>query len=257
MPLAQYLADLRPGWFARATISGLVASLAMLATFLIAYGLATALAGIELTSRRGATELRQWLSGLTHNPLIDFAQSWVYLTLMIFFVGGILWAVLYAAVFEPRLSGPAWLRGLIYSLVPGVLSLVIFLPIVGGGFFGMHLGAGPLPIVGSLVIHTVYGVVLGVVYGPLGDLVYEDRAFVPATGEDAAANLGAEHMAMIGMLVGVAVGLIVGVAAEWALQVQGGVPLGLPVGALTSMLVLVGAAFGGVLGSLLGLPTTS
>lgn len=52
-----------------------------------------------------------------------------------------------------------------FSLIPWAFSLVVFLPLVGGGFLGLGLGAGPLPILGNLLLHAVYGVTLGSVLG--------------------------------------------------------------------------------------------
>ena len=34
----------------------------------------------------------------------------------------------------------------------------------GGGLLGMNIGAGPLPILGNLILHLVYGAVLGSAY---------------------------------------------------------------------------------------------
>ena len=42
--------------------------------------------------------------------------------------------------------------------------MIIFLPLAGGGLLGLGLGAGPLPILGNLLVHLVYGVTLGFLY---------------------------------------------------------------------------------------------
>ena len=75
---------------------------------------------------------------------------------------GIVWALVFACDANDRLIAfPGWLRGIIFALPPAVLSLVVFLPLVGGGLFGTKIGAGPLPVIGNIILHLVYGAVLG------------------------------------------------------------------------------------------------
>src|SRR6266851_4958495 len=131
----------------------------MVLAFAIAYAAALVLGRLPVPILAG------WFQGLTNNTLIDTAGPNLYAAAAIFFVGGVIWALLYGLVFEPRLHGSGWMRGLRFALIPWLFSLVIFLPIVGGGFLGMGLGAGPLPILGNLVLHAVYGVILGAVFG--------------------------------------------------------------------------------------------
>ena len=72
----------------------------------------------------------------------------------------LLLALVYARYVEPRLSGASWWRDAVRAH-PWLLSLIIFLPLMGGGLLGMNIGAGPLPILGNLILHLVYGAVLG------------------------------------------------------------------------------------------------
>src|SRR5581483_5840055 len=126
-----------------------------------------------------------WFGGLIHNPLVDLTQSNLYLAIGVHFGIGLVWAVIYAAVFEPRLWGPGWQRGGIFSLLPWLLSLLIFLPLTGGGFLGAAMNAGPLPILGNFVLNLVFGATLGLVYGPFGDVLFRaDSAEVGLSDED-------------------------------------------------------------------------
>ncbi|HEX2325337.1 MAG TPA: DedA family protein, partial [Chloroflexota bacterium] len=79
-------------------------------------------------------------------------------------VAQLLWAVLYAAVAEPRLRGSAGVRGLQFALVPWLTSGLLYLPLIGAGSFGLALGAGWLPILGEAVRCAIFGISLGVLY---------------------------------------------------------------------------------------------
>ena len=89
---------------------------------------------------------------------------------------------------------------MLFSLVPWLLSLLVFFPAVGGGLFGADLDAGPLPAIGNLVLHLIYGAILGTVY-----CIPESAA---STEDDRrAAQLEND---------GTALGLVVGLTAAWS-----------------------------------------
>ena len=64
------------------------------------------------------------------------------------------WSVAYVALFERR----TFLNALWLALGLWVLVLVFFFPVVGWGFLG--LGVSPMLIVGSLVPHLLFAVIL-------------------------------------------------------------------------------------------------
>ena len=99
---------------------------------------------------------------LVNNPVAERTADGVLLAIGANLAMGLLLALVYARYVEPRLSGASWWRGMQFALVPWLLSLIIFLPLMGGGLLGMNIGAGPLPILGNLILHLVYGAVLGV-----------------------------------------------------------------------------------------------
>ncbi|HEX3724157.1 MAG TPA: hypothetical protein VHV31_15320, partial [Nitrolancea sp.] len=72
--------------------------------------------------------------------------------------------VVYAGWIEPRLHGAGWRRGATFALLPWLFSIVIFLPLMDAGILGVRLHAGPLPIIGNLILNLAYGVTLGTVY---------------------------------------------------------------------------------------------
>jgi membrane protein DedA with SNARE-associated domain len=74
------------------------------------------------------------------------------------------WALLYAAVAEPRLRGSAGLRGLQFAVFPWLASSLIVLPLLGAGPLGLSLGVGWMPAAGEAVRAAFFGAALGVLY---------------------------------------------------------------------------------------------
>jgi len=235
---------------ARAILAGFAATLAMLFLFLVAYNLARLLTAAPSLASPAVATPRIWLANLTHNRLIDAGLADVYAATAVYLAGGLLWAVVYALV-EPRLtplSDHPSARGAVFGLVPGLLSLVVVLPLLGAGPFGLALGAGPLPTIGNLLLHLAYGAILGVIYGPFGDL---DASTLrqPSSDEGAALTSSYERMAAMFLLVGLVIGALAGILLS---VVDGDGPVAHLVGGSYLALVLWGALLGGASGLLVG-----
>jgi hypothetical protein len=105
-----------------------------------------------------ANSIAVWLSGALHisaalgvaiAPAI--APEWLYPRL----VWGGIWGFLFLL---PQPAGPWWLRGLVFSLGPTIVQLLIVFPIkTDAGFLGFGLGA-MTPIL-VLVFNAVWGLV--------------------------------------------------------------------------------------------------
>lgn len=230
--------SLRSSRVVLALLAGFVASVAMLMAFAVAFVAALIL------SRLPVPVLADWFHGLTSNRLIDVAEPNLYAATAMFFVGGVIWALLFVLVCEPRLHGPAWERGVQFALVPWVFSLVVFMPLVGGGLFGTGLGAGPLPPIGNLILHVIYGAVLGAVWGSAESVI--DRPLRAPYGEDLQAGRLSELGAARGIGIGLALGVVLGVIVTLTLPQSVGMnPL-----AMIVAIGLSGAAFGAFAGSL-------
>src|SRR5450755_4392871 len=109
----------------RAFVAGFVASVTMVLAFAAAFVVMLVLGGLPLPI------VSDWFRGLTSNSLIDVARPNLYVAAAVFLTGGLLWALLYGLVFETRLTGPGWRRGVLFALIPWLFSLVVFLPLVG------------------------------------------------------------------------------------------------------------------------------
>lgn len=230
----------RADWIYRALLAGFVATAVASIVLLAAYA---------LVSWLGATvpgEVGRWFVALTTNQATALVQDGVARALLVNIVVGLGWAFIYSWFVEPRLAGPGWAKGVRFALVPWVLSLIVFLPLVGGGFLGLALGAGPLPIIGNLILHLAYGSTLGAIY----ELeVLEARALGgQSLSVSSLANISAERGLAAGLASGGGAGAIIG-AIFAALVGAGAVPIA--VGLLAG--AVFGAAAGAFVGSFVGL----
>jgi hypothetical protein len=220
---------------ARAVLSGFVATGAMTVVLVLAYG-----AAILVGPPRADTPLlARWMWGLANNTVTDQTGSDFPVAVALHFGAGIAFALAYAVLAEPRLRGPGWRRGMLFSLAPWALSVLVFLPAVGGGFLGLRLGAGPLPILGNLVLHLAYGAVLGHAYASERLQTESGRA---GSGEELAILAHDERVMAMGVIAGMAVGGVAGWLGS-AVLAPGSRPL---------VTTVIGAILGSVAGAFIG-----
>jgi MFS family permease len=223
----------REDWLPNGVISGFVATFAMTIVLAVAYGIASAIGD------QAGTTLERWLWALANNPVteeMDLAGSSAMFAIALNLAMGLALALVYARLVEPALNGPGWRKGVLFSLIPWIFSVVAFLPIMGGGWLGMDIDAGPLPIIGNLILHLVYGAVLGSVYGIALEAGLEGRR-----GEREAA-VGAERGGAIGVVTGTLAGLVIGYFVGPSLEIFESEIVTMLAGAL------VGAGFGLLIG---------
>ena len=78
-----------------------------------------------------------------------------------FFIGTVVWGITYA-VLATYLPGPAVVKGLAFGVIAWLAMMILFMPVAGQGLFAAALG---LPaVVATLLLHLVYGAVLGMTY---------------------------------------------------------------------------------------------
>ncbi len=224
----------------RAVLSGFVATGAMTVLLIFAYGVA----GLLAPPRADTPVLLRWTWGLANNTVTEQTQTGFPIAVALHFAAGLVFALAYALFVEPRLSGPGWRRGMLFSLAPWALSLLAFLPAVGGGFLGLSLGAGPLPIFGNLVLHLTYGAVLGQAYASEGLQTESGEA---GSREEMRILAHDERAMATGIVAGIAVGGVVGWLGGGFL-LPGNPPL------VTAIIgAILGSVAGAFVGSFLGL----
>jgi hypothetical protein len=79
-----------------------------------------------------------------------------------FFIGTVVWGIGFS-VLHDYLRGPAWQRGLMFALGAWIVVITGAAVLILAGVSAMELT--PVMIVATLVVHVLYGVALGLVYG--------------------------------------------------------------------------------------------
>lgn len=80
-----------------------------------------------------------------------------------FLVGTVVWGILFCLL-VPRLPGKNNVRmGISLGVLAWGLMMIVVMPMAGAGLFGLALS--PMAPVATLVLHVIYGAVLGFVYG--------------------------------------------------------------------------------------------
>jgi hypothetical protein len=94
----------------------------------------------------------------------ELQPSLLFIVIPAYLAVGVLWGVLYGWWAETKLPLPYdWLAGLVFAVLPGLTSLLIVMPLLGLGFFGVG-GTGLVALVGETIRHAAYGVLLGLMY---------------------------------------------------------------------------------------------
>lgn len=80
-----------------------------------------------------------------------------------FLLGTVIWGGLFAWVNHAIPGESQWLRGIVFGSAAWLAMMVLIMPLAGQGVFGLRLGImGPVM---TLILHLIYGAVLGVTYG--------------------------------------------------------------------------------------------
>lgn len=229
----------RADWFRASLLSGFVATFAMTATVTLGYGIAKGI------GEPGGNTIQRWAAGLTDNRLTSDISDRFLLVMLANLVFGLTWALSYARLIGPVIQRAGWRSGALFSIIPWILSVCVFFPIAGAGFLGSDLDAGPFPVIGNLIVHLVFGAVLGSMYG------IEMEAGLDDTRSDRYAAATAERGAAIGL----AAGGVLGAIGGWLLADQFDRLATQPVIAIAG--ALSGAAVGALLGSFAGMADES
>ena len=93
-----------------------------------------------------------------------------------FMIGMIGWGVGFAIVFNILPGHSNLTKGISFAVTAWFLMMLVVMPMAGAGLFGLNMGMMAPAM--TLMLHAIYGAVLGLVFGRLGN------ATVVAEAED-------------------------------------------------------------------------
>lgn len=104
------------------------------------------------------------IAGMLGTMVISKKETATVLGMVMHFMVGVIFALIYALLWSLGLGSAAWWWGLIFGAVHGVVAIVM-IPIM----MRMHprapeMASGPLVIAGQLMGHLAYGLVVALVY---------------------------------------------------------------------------------------------
>lgn len=132
-------------------LAGLAATIVLSVLMVIksAMGLMPAVDAIQILTQLAANEL-----GLPASPLVGWIVHIV--------IGVVLWGLVFAGTYETW-PGPPPIRGAVFAIMVWLLMMSMIMPMAGAGFFGVNIG--PAAASATLVLHLIFGLVLGGVFG--------------------------------------------------------------------------------------------
>lgn len=84
--------------------------------------------------------------------------------IMHFAIGTFAWGGLYSLL-HGALPGSSLIRGILFGVGAWLIMMLVVMPVTGEGLFGLNIG--PHASFATLMLHLVFGAVLGTVYGRL------------------------------------------------------------------------------------------
>ncbi|MGE0499625.1 MAG: DUF6789 family protein [Rhizobiaceae bacterium] len=85
--------------------------------------------------------------------------------LLHFLIGTVLWGILFAFLYNRLPGASAVAKGMAFGVLAWLLMMILPMPMAGAGFFGM--GLGMMAPVMTLILHLIWGAVLGFVFSRL------------------------------------------------------------------------------------------
>lgn len=82
-----------------------------------------------------------------------------------FMIGTVAWGGGFAILYDMIPGGSAVLKGIVFGIVAWLGMMIVIMPMTGAGFFGMNFGV--MAPVMTLVLHIIFGAVLGKTYALL------------------------------------------------------------------------------------------
>ncbi|MBV9171500.1 MAG: DedA family protein [Chloroflexi bacterium] len=110
------------------------------------------------------TILERTAARLAFSAAREVEPGWFFVAVPVYLGVGVLWGAGYALWGEGRLGNLTdWQKGVLFAMLPFLISLVFAMPLLGLGYFGVG-ATGPVAAIGELGRHVTYGLLLGLIY---------------------------------------------------------------------------------------------
>lgn len=137
------------GSVGKGVIAGLAAT-AVLSVIMVAKGMMGLMPGLNVIAM---------LSNMMGTaPIMGWAAHFV--------IGAVAWGAGFAFFFKMIPGSSSISKGIAFSVAAWLMMMAAVMPMAGAGFFGLKMGM--MAPVMTLVLHVIFGAVLGLVYGRLG-----------------------------------------------------------------------------------------
>ena len=132
-------------------ISGLIATVVISAIMVMkqAMGIMPGLDPVGMLSDAASQML-----GIPHSPVVGW--------MMHFAIGALAWGLAFALIQDRLPFSGLGIRGIVFGIAAWLGMMLVVMPMMGAGFFGLAIGIGA-PLM-TLMIHIVYGLALALAY---------------------------------------------------------------------------------------------
>jgi hypothetical protein len=83
------------------------------------------------------------------------------------FMIGAIYGLVFAQIAGHGTTGAAVMRGVGLGVVGWLVMMIVLMPMAGGGMFGLAMPSGMMAPVATLMLHVIFGAVLGVSFARL------------------------------------------------------------------------------------------
>jgi len=98
------------------------------------------------------------MAGIPESPVVGWGMH--------FMIGAVLWGGLFAVLNGFIPAEQQRNKGIVFSVIAWLLIMIMVMPMAGAGLFGLKIGM--MAPVATLMLHLIFGAVLGSAYGKLG-----------------------------------------------------------------------------------------
>jgi len=83
-----------------------------------------------------------------------------------FVIGALGYGLAFAIIGDKLPGGSSTVHGIALGIIGWLMMMIVLMPMMGAGLFAMNMGM--MAAVATLILHVIFGAVLGLVYSKLG-----------------------------------------------------------------------------------------